>query len=109
MEVWLGYSNNFLRLGLWHEHYFRIRSPLQSHKRRSGSVNFNAYHTEFPTFWIIPIALTRFEMVYWVTPNDCGAKHAWSIRDIIFRKWLSLFTKLSLFFKYGRFSTFFIK
>ena len=42
----------------------------QAKKRRSRSLRFNWYGTQFSCFWIIPMALRRFEMACWVTPND---------------------------------------
>ena len=43
---------------------------LFTSKCRSTSLGFNSYGTQFPCFWIIPMALRRFEMACWVTPND---------------------------------------
>ena len=51
------------RLCLW-------SSCSQAKKRRSTSLDSNSYETQFPCFWIIPMALRRFEMACWVTPND---------------------------------------
>ena len=45
-------------------------SCSQANKRRSTSLGFNSYGTQFLCFWIIPMALRRFEMACWVTPND---------------------------------------
>ena len=45
-------------------------SCSQAKKRRSTSLGFNSYKSQFPCFWIIPMALMRFEMASWVTPND---------------------------------------
>ena len=39
-------------------------------KRRSISLGFNFYGTQFPCFWNIPMALRRLEIVCLVTPND---------------------------------------
>ena len=45
-------------------------SYSQAKKRRSTSLGFKSYGTRFPCFWIIPMALRRFEMASWVTSND---------------------------------------
>ena len=45
-------------------------SCSQAKKRRSTSFGFKSYITQFPYFWIIPMALRHFEMARWVTPND---------------------------------------
>ena len=53
-------------------------SCSQTKKRRSTSLGFNSYGTQFPCMWIIPMALRRFEMAYWVTPNDsANSSYVW--------------------------------
>ena len=46
---------------------FRFRlwsSYSQAKKRRSASFGFNSYRTQFPYFWIIPMALSRSKMAF---------------------------------------------
>ena len=54
---------NPFRFWLW-------SSCSQAAKRWSTSLDFNLYGTQFPCFWIIPMALRRIEITYWVTPNE---------------------------------------
>ena len=42
-------------------------------RRRSTSLGFNSYGTQFPSFWIIPNAFKRFETVVWSTPNNSAS------------------------------------
>ena len=80
-----GIPHDFLRLGLSQWTHFsslvtmRCENPfrfclrsscLHAKKRRSTCLAFNPYETQFPYFWIILMALMRFEMTCWVTPND---------------------------------------
>ena len=51
-------------------------SCSQANKRRSTSLGFNSYGTQFSCFWIIPMTLRRFEMACWVTLND-RANSSW--------------------------------
>ena len=55
---------------------FAFQAASQENKHRSTtSFSFNSYGTQFPCFWIILMALRRFEMA-WVTPND-RANSSW--------------------------------
>ena len=48
--------------GLW-------SSCSQGKKRRTTSLGFNYYGTQFPCFWIIPMSLRRFGMTCCISPN----------------------------------------
>ena len=50
--------------------FYLWNSCSQATKRCSTSLGFNRYGTQFPCFWIIPMALRRFEMACLVTPNE---------------------------------------
>ena len=47
-----------------------LKKMFTNKKRCPTSLDFNLYGTQSPCFWLIPMALRRFEMTCWVTPND---------------------------------------
>lgn len=89
-----GFTYDFLRLGLLYKNLFFVTShdtiqekpfpgcPTSGCSHMKGkssfhvSFGFSKYDTQCPSFWIIPSAYKRLDMVVWPTQND-SASSSW--------------------------------
>jgi len=78
-----------LPVTIWCEKPFLFcrSSCLHMRRRRSTSLGFNSYRTQYPCFWIISNTFKHFQTIVWSTANDSASsvsvwqKSSWSNED----------------------------